>query len=344
MINPIKPKIDEDMAYKILREVSPDAGGSCICPANIIEDDYDLHIIVPMYNVEKYIENCVDSIANQDTRYSVFITIVNDGSKDGSRDILNKYEGRSNIEIIDQENKGISEARNRALKRIRGKYVMFVDSDDYLLDGAIENLMTTAFDGGYDIVQGGFTKVNLDGKHLSTKNLPSKEGRDYLLGFPWGKVFKNSMFKNICFPEGYWFEDSVNSRILFNLASRTCSINALVYAYRINPNSSSHSAHKNPKIIDTIYITEGLLRDQKNLGIEFDIANYNHFLRQVAMNQIRVSSYEAENLCPASFAVHKKLRQRYYTDLRTNIKSLQPIEESLIKDNYLLYRFACGII
>ena len=98
-------------------------------------------IIIPVYNVEKYLKRCLDSVCNQ-AYENLEILIVNDGSKDGSLKICNEYANKySNIKLLNQENQGLSESRNNGLKAATGEYVMFVDSDDWLCDGAVNEMV-----------------------------------------------------------------------------------------------------------------------------------------------------------------------------------------------------------
>ena len=105
---------------------------------NTIKPTVDLQIIVPIYNVKEYLDDCICSLLNQKTEFTYRIVAVNDGSTDGSELILQKYRNHSSITIIQQQNSGLSKARNTALQLISGKYVMFVDSDDFLPDNGIE--------------------------------------------------------------------------------------------------------------------------------------------------------------------------------------------------------------
>ena len=126
-----------DEAMDFLHSVHPDNGGSCV--NDIVPNEnrakYDLDIIIPVYNAAQYVEECVDSVLAQNTRFSFHVTIVNDGSTDSSRDKLKKYENDLRITIIDQRNAGHSGARNSGLANVKGLYVMFVDSDDRLPGG-----------------------------------------------------------------------------------------------------------------------------------------------------------------------------------------------------------------
>ena len=93
----------------------------------------DISVTVPVYNVEKYLERCLKSILNQTFKGDYEIICVDDGSTDNSGKILDKYSNKyPNLKVIHQENQGLSEARNTAMKYVTGKYTMFVDSDDFI--------------------------------------------------------------------------------------------------------------------------------------------------------------------------------------------------------------------
>ena len=119
---------------------------------NILHNDLDLSIIIPVYNQEKYIEECLNSVLTQKTKYKFETIVINDGSTDHTGELLEKYKDR--VVLRTQENRGFSGARNRGLSDLRGRYLMFVDSDDLLLPDAIEALMNTACESDADIVEG----------------------------------------------------------------------------------------------------------------------------------------------------------------------------------------------
>ncbi|MGU8763722.1 glycosyltransferase family 2 protein [Clostridium perfringens] len=98
-------------------------------------------IIVPVYNTEKYLEKCINSILQQ-TYKNIEIIVVNDGSTDNSKNVLNK-KYKDNIILINQENKGLGGARNTGIKHASGDYIMFVDSDDYIIENSVEILLNT---------------------------------------------------------------------------------------------------------------------------------------------------------------------------------------------------------
>ena len=121
-------------------------------------EEYKISIIVPVYNVEKYLSQCLDSLINQ-TMKEIEIICVNDGSKDKSLEILNEYAAKDErLVILDQQNSGVSVARNNALKHIRGEYYMFVDSDDWLDLDTCEVAYSYAMNYKAEILMFSYTK------------------------------------------------------------------------------------------------------------------------------------------------------------------------------------------
>ena len=109
-------------------------------------------VIIPVYNVEKYLSECLDSVVNQ-TLKDIEIICVNDGSPDGSAEILEEYAQKDNrIKVITQENRGVSEARNSGLKIASGEYIAFLDSDDYIDLKFFEQLYKRGIESNSDVV------------------------------------------------------------------------------------------------------------------------------------------------------------------------------------------------
>ncbi|MCD7836147.1 MAG: glycosyltransferase, partial [Lachnospiraceae bacterium] len=158
------------LAQGLLEDFSTDPRNSCYYEStnNLCGDIlYDLDIIVPCYNVEKYIRVCLESILKRETKFSYRIIAVDDGSTDCTGNILDEYKNRGEILVIHQKNQGFSGARNTGLNFVNSQYVMFIDSDDYLPEGAIERMMVCAFQLGADIVQGAYTNIDEQGKQYS---------------------------------------------------------------------------------------------------------------------------------------------------------------------------------
>lgn len=250
---------------EILNKVHPDIHSTSLASNPPSTNEVDLQIIVPVYNVERTLAECLDSILSQETKYSFMVTIVNDGSPDNSLAIARRYEADSRVQIICQENRGLSGARNAALRQMSGKYVLFVDSDDRLAPGAIENLMDATYEHqDMDIIVGGYNEIDLVGRYIKTIHTNTAFPEDNPIGYPWGKVMKSTIWEDLQWPEGYWFEDVLVPLVLY-VKYRVGSISEIVYEYRINPNGIVGKSWGNPKTIDTFYITRQLVKEYKDL-------------------------------------------------------------------------------
>ena len=119
-------------------------------------NQYDLSLLVPVYNAKSFLDQCLNSLLNQNTQYKYQIVIVNDGSTDGTDEILHKYENIENVVICKQNNGGISSARNR-LELADGKYVGFIDNDDLVSSDYVEKLVSKAYTSNADVVKCGYT-------------------------------------------------------------------------------------------------------------------------------------------------------------------------------------------
>lgn len=175
-------------------------------------------VIVPVYNVEKYLERCLNSILKQ-TLTDIEIICVNDGSTDNSGYILEEYQSNGKIKIINQENAGLSEARNTGLKYAQGEYVSFIDSDDFIDKNFIETLYDTAKKENADIACAGIIREN-DKKKTVLIEYPEYNSATDIKGkfklvnspkynFVWNKIYRKSSLveNNIKFVSGMIYED-----------------------------------------------------------------------------------------------------------------------------------------
>lgn len=224
-----------------LETQNPKPKGTCFFKNNlgkklINKKEVDLSIIIPCYNVEKYVRECIESVLNQKTNFKYEVILINDGSKDNTLNILKEYEDKSNVILINQENKGLSGARNTGLQYVQGEYLMFVDSDDRLSKNAIENLLSVAYKDKCDIVEGRYILFKEE-QIIFKEKINQKENINVvenLKGFPSMKVIKSSLFQNLIFPEGYWFEDTIMSFLVYPRVNKVIKINDIVYEYRKN--------------------------------------------------------------------------------------------------------------
>lgn len=167
-----------------------------------------LSVVVPCYRAERYLPTCLDSLLNQ-TLDGLEIICVNDGSPDGTLDILLDYQSRhgDRIVVIDKQNEGVWQARLDGIARARGEYIGFVDSDDYVEPTYAQALYSAAVSQGADVVVGGFERTDLDtgavlSRELCTPRSPfvidDNEGRIVEINTaPWNKCFRASLLKNM---------------------------------------------------------------------------------------------------------------------------------------------------
>lgn len=228
-----------------------------------------LSIIIPVYNVEPFLRRCLDSIiVPEEYIHDVEVIIVDDGSTDNSGEICDEERDRVGFTIIHQKNKGVCAARNVALGKAMGDYIMFLDSDDCLADGAVETMLKLA-DKGEDIIQFNFlkcmeNKCTLAGRHACFNKYY------YLSALPpywvlvWNKIYKRSFLEehNIRFFEGMKYDDDTQFNIqcfryMENLPSSDVVI---VKHYYDNEGSVTHTLSRE-KFISATEIMLDMLRE-----------------------------------------------------------------------------------
>lgn len=201
-------------------------------------------IIVPVYNVEKYLDKCLASILRQ-TFKNFECIIIDDGSPDNSNAIIDKYvKLDQRFKVIHQKNMGISAARNAGLDIAKGEYVVFVDSDDYIADDYLEKFALKIADTDADIVICGFIEAYKDYEKNkvfaveSTEVIKQNILADIWPSYVWNKCYKKDLFTNIRFPVGKIFEDILTIPELCLYAQKiVCIPDKLYYYNRQNENS-----------------------------------------------------------------------------------------------------------
>lgn len=326
----------------LLNTIKKNPRNSCICQNNVAETpQYDLQIIVPAYNVERYIKECLDSVLSQNTSFSYIVKVINDGSTDNTTKILETYQNEEHIEIIHQKNRGLSGARNTGLKEINARYLMFLDSDDKLAPGAIESLMKMSQETDADIIEGSYLKfygslITKRYRHADEKQSSANK----LYGFAWGKVYKSHLFANIQFPEGYWFEDTSCTLILHPLAKKVSTISQCVYCYRTNFKGISRTSRGKPKCLDSYYICEQLLADRVKLDLPMDEKFLQGIVRQFRLNSNRIASLQQDDIDKAVFILQSALIQHYFSDIKVINESIQPF----MNGDFSLYRLQATLL
>ena len=237
-----------------------------------------ISIIVPVYNVEDYLQNCVDSILAQ-TFDKFELILVDDGSTDSSGIICDEYAKRDfRVRVIHQPNQGVSAARNAALDIIRGTYIAFIDSDDYVSEDYLLTLFTAISDTSADLSFCGFfwqREDEPDNKQmyictdsyrvLSGFELSCLRYRNRLDVAPWGKLYRKELFLSERFPVGRVYEDQAVIPRVFYRAKKAVLIHTCHYYYRVRKNSISHSSFSLNCFDNIIHMNEFIqeLREKK---------------------------------------------------------------------------------
>lgn len=212
-----------------------------------------ISVIVPIYKVEAYLPECIDSILRQ-TYTNLECILVDDGSPDRCGVICDEFARRdSRVRVIHQPNRGVSEARNAGLDAAKGQYISFVDSDDWVLPEMLERQIWLF--QNYQIQIAEVTRQDM--KEQGTGRVYLSSGTEMMLdifqekdfGFeglscwsPWGKLYKAELWKNIRFPAGRIYEDLQSVCLVYFNAEQVAVLDEPLYFYRVRPKSIMHSA------------------------------------------------------------------------------------------------------
>ena len=210
---------------------------------------YFLTIIIPVYNTEKYLRRCVDSLVNQDGFEKAEILLIDDGSTDSSANICDEYSAKHpNIITIHKPNGGLSDARNTGISKASGKYLAFLDSDDLVTDDFITDMADLTEKYEPDLINFGYAFEKTEGKYefSGDKNITEKSGDDVLEDLLKNNIgnqvcfslYKASLFDGISFPKGRAYEDISTFYRLILKSEKNISLSRTYYVYNIANNGS----------------------------------------------------------------------------------------------------------
>ena len=235
-----------------------------------------ISVIVPVYKVEEYLPRCIESIISQ-TFVDFELLLIDDGSPDGSGKLCDDYAARdSRIKVYHKENGGVSSARNLGLDEARGKWVMFVDADDWLCEDCFKECVFNVEKNSLDVLQFSYVRVDNNGTELSkehnsiglTSVLDSKryiQENKYLV-VVWGACIRYSLIKeyNIRFDENVKLaEDQLFIMDVLANANKIQRIAAVLYYYLDNPTSATNSSKSN----DMLGSIDALIKFKKRHSI-----------------------------------------------------------------------------
>ena len=227
-----------------------------------------ISIIVPVYNVEEYLEECLESIRKQ-TYQDIEVILVNDGSTDGSQAICEYFcQTDKRFRLINQKNQGQSVARNHGVKESIGEYIMFVDSDDVVSLGLLEQLMKYMSDG-IDIVECNRTEdiqcLNSEGKVIDLKEFDSNEAlyQCFNHGVSWSpvaKLYRRKIVEKVPFLENLIYEDFYTGIVSLKYTHKMRKIDYIGYYYRYHTSSTMNQKYSE-KNLDIFKVGEKLLNE-----------------------------------------------------------------------------------
>jgi len=216
-----------------------------------------ISVIVPVYNVSAYVEQCLDSILSQDYP-DLQVLVVDDGSTDGSGAICDRIAAQDpRMRVTHQANAGAGAAKNAALRQAVGTYLSFVDSDDYLEPGAYRHMVAVLEETGADAAQFGFREVYRDSVQEYRPSREVLEARDYLPRFPkdwscallWNKLYRRELYGGVFFPEGRRIDDEFFTYRGFLGGARVVTDPQIIYNYRKRLSSVMSSPQSAERLI-----------------------------------------------------------------------------------------------
>lgn len=250
---------------------------------NNVAGKCQLSIIVPVYNVEKYVHACIESIYHQNLDEDIFeVIIVNDGTKDHSMEMIqDMISQHSNITVINQENRGLSVARNNGLARAKGEYILMPDSDDLLIDNSLSILLEKALESKADLVVADFLEMtdeeikrldNVAQKYLKVKE---KTGEQMFLEdlnprqcYVWRTLYRRAFVQenNLTFIPGVCYQDVPFTHECYLRAKKCLRVSRLLNVYRKGHASATYSFNKK-KAHDLITVIAGTWKLRKIEGL-----------------------------------------------------------------------------
>lgn len=311
----------------------------------------DISIIVPIYNAEKYIAKCVDSLVNQTKKELEFI-LINDGSTDNTEEIIKTYKDKR-IKYYKNKNQGIGKTRNFGISKSTGKYIMFLDSDDYLSKNACQKMYEKILESNSDLVICDFYKVYDSGKTEEVK-LPnfsetSLKGKPSIINeinlAPWNKIYKRELIiKNkIKFIENLKYEDAPFVIEALSKAKKISKLNESLNYYVIHGNSETTVRDK--RCFDILKIVDIIRRntkDKKYLKEEVDkltvkiITNYTVQQRNQKKKEVGMKFID-EAFIYLKREVPDYRNNKYYTG-RSFIKKIVEKNKNITKVYCKLYK------
>ncbi len=286
-----------------------------------------ISIIIPVYNSGKYLERCIDSVLKSLGAIDGEILLVDNYSTDDSPSLLKKYAKKypQIISVFRCKTKGAAAVRNYGFKKSQGKYVWFIDADDYIATDAILKLLKTAHDNNADIVMMGAERIygNEDKNYLSpvSPDEPNYKSRFVRYGMgPWQVLVRREWWQkcDFSFKEGFIHEDMEMMSSLILFTENFACVNEPLYYYCQNTGSVLHNRKFSKHVFDIFPALEGLYQRFKNAGAEKE---YHDELEWFFIWNLLIDSAKDFAQFPegrVGFTRSREMLKRYFPDWRKN--------------------------
>lgn len=310
-------------------------------------DKRDMDIVIPCYNVEQYAEQCLDSIVPHPFRENVGIFLVDDGSTDRTGEILESYRRFTHVTVIHQENRGLSEARNAGIRLSNSRFLFFIDSDDYVVPEHVEEMLVFAMKNEADSVRGVTYNV-FEGEEIKP---PAEEETGVFEEIPpldatayaWGTVLNAGLFKELCYPGGYLFEDVLMHLVMSPLCKKSYLYHRSSYAYRMNPEGITAKSQFQPKAVHSFWILYPMLDTIEKMQIPLESGLYNKILAHIAQTHIRIAKLEDNVKVAVFIATCGRMKEINHTRT-TDDQYRALLQKAMLAEDYSLYDQACRLV
>lgn len=308
-------------------------------------DDILLSFIVPFYNVEKYIVNCIESLFKQDLPLENYeVILVNDFSSDSSKDkVLELMKTYPTIKLIEHDkNKKQGAARNTGVNIAKGEYIWFIDSDDYIKPNTARHLLNIALENDLDILHFDYTRVYGNGEadeYLTNYNSGIIDGNTFVFDENeiwwkksvevWRRLHKRVFLfeSNLKFEEGVFYEDVTYSIEVFNSAKRVMHIADSSYCYRLNPNSFTNIVQSSSKLIESIKLVLRVLTMMNDKLLD------HRYIYELTI----FARYQLDSVFMVIQGISKKEKKDFF--LKMNSIQLTYLNEILDRNERIAFRY-----
>ena len=312
----------------------------------IIKTKPNISIIVPVYNVEKYLVRCLDSIFTQNFSGTFEVIAVEDASTDNSLKVLKSYQAKEHgLKVIEHRiNKNLSLARATGVSACSGDYIMHVDSDDWLLSNALENLYAKCLETNADVLVFNYVRENNEGKRTSVKNIKNQisvtdklKVQQHFLGAPWNKIVKSTLAKELISGQvgvnnG---EDLIYATEILLRAKQICLIPGSYYAYFVNAESLTRKVNSE-QFLKTMII---VLTQLNNIVSKYQpLKSFNSYLMNYFEKFIYLESANSHfSKKNGSSAINRTLIQELFKSPLMSKERIERLNTSLANKYICIY-------